>query len=246
MIRFRCTHGEPHPVVVHIPARKHSPLWLKLVGIWRHRFELGLPWPAGIEAVTWLDRDRPSLLGECFARNGWPLTKLFTYRPWSNREKLRLVADHARRDGPGLVLGLDADDVLLAGDPAELVSRFRQMAGRRLIFNAEWHCWPKGCPAEAAERERSLGPTKWHLNAGAFIGERPAVVEFFDEALRVAAGYRHPDEPDDDQSVLRQFWHRRDWVDLDREGRLIRCVCGPYTRRMKRKKFNVTVERLDP
>ncbi len=150
-------------------------------------------------------------------------------RPWENFSKINLVLDYLRnRSRADYVLHLDASDVLLAGDPAEVLNRFQEHFTADIVFNAERNSFPGSrqfgryyqpdepfsvlseeriAAIEAFERSTYPGPP-FFFNSGCFIGKREAVIELFTTAQDLKGFI--PEEPwtTCDQPPLREL-HRR-------------------------------------
>jgi FkbM family methyltransferase len=144
-----------------------------------------------VEIVTWSSYDAPTLLESVCSRLDIPLTVL---RPdnvveWSNMLKPQLLLDHLDRSTAKYIIGLDADDVVLLDSPDEIVRRFEDLyPDTKLLYNAAKVRWPrKSCPPvhKCDAFERTFKARCKHLNAGAFIGEREYVKEFYKQVMAV-------------------------------------------------------------
>lgn len=150
-------------------------------------------------------------------------------KTWRHICKLELIVDHIRRHpGPGLLLHLDAPDVLIIGDLHPAVEFFRADQKCDLLLGAEKNSAPgsrttrniKDSEVRFLSRieqfeESNYPPPFRHLNAGCFIGRKEAMLELFTEALQSRMTWKldsrlhHGDHMyNDDQLVLREL-HRQ-------------------------------------
>jgi hypothetical protein len=203
------------PALVHAPGRlRESPWWRPIerrVLAARHRYS---PCPE-LSLVTWNSggfgagfEGRGHRLGR-FERSvelrGLPVSVLGggIGSAWTNRMKLDLTIAFLERSAAELVLGADSADALLVGDPAAIVAAYCRQESA-VLFNAEINPWPPEL-AEIAEFERRVAPAPFcHLNAGAWIGRRDAVLEAFRAARRWSE--RSPIRPRSDQACWKQVY----------------------------------------
>lgn len=161
---------------------------------------------------------------------------------WKHIYKLKLIVDHIKRNPqPGLLLHLDAPDVLVTGDLQSAVDHFHSDFECDLLFGAEKNSAPGSktiggvtnseleflTRIEAFEKASYQAPFQ-HLNAGCFIGRKEYILEVFSEALGTRrqmklsshlpyGGYMY----DDDQLVLREL-HRRHYprIQIDHQNKV--------------------------
>ncbi len=122
---------------------------------------------------------------------------------WTNRMKLQLTIDFLERTNALYVLAADSTDVVLIGDPAEVLRRFRQQEAD-VVFNAEKNCWPADLP-DLQEWEEGVGqPPFRYFNAGVWIGRPEACLEVY----RVARRWSEELDiyPTDDQVCLKHAY----------------------------------------
>ncbi|XP_014457169.1 multifunctional procollagen lysine hydroxylase and glycosyltransferase LH3 isoform X1 [Alligator mississippiensis] len=94
-----------------------------------------------------------------------------------------------------VIMFVDSYDVVLAGSPGELLSRFARF-GRRVVFSAESFCWPDW---DLAPRYPSApAGTKPYLNSGGFIGFAPAI-------HRLVQLWKYKDDDDDQLFYTRLY-----------------------------------------
>lgn len=158
---------------------------------------------------------------------------------WKHIYKLELIIDHIEKHPrPGLLLHLDAPDVLVTGDLQPVVDCFNSDFDCDILFSAEKNSAPGSSTTreitesevgflsriEAFEEANYQAPFQY-LNAGCFIGRKEAILELFAEALRtreqldLSSRLHHGDYLyNDDQLVLREL-HRRHHprIQLDHE-----------------------------
>lgn len=148
---------------------------------------------------------------------------------WRHIYKLELIVDHIKtHPEPGLLLHLDAPDVLVTGDLQAAVDSFHSDFDCDLLFGAEKNSAPgsrttrniteseAGFLARIEDfEEAAYEPPFCHLNAGCFIGRKEYMLDLFSEALharfqmKLKSRLHHGDYMyNDDQLVVREF-HRR-------------------------------------
>ena len=224
-MKFINTYTGGFPIVLHAPgqSRNHE-LW--------QRIEKAVDtFPAvsvssDVEIVTWSSYDAPTLLERVCDRMRIPLTVL---RPdngveWYNMLKPELLIKHLEQSTVKYIIGLDADDVILLDSPDEIVKRFESMFPETsLLYNAAKVRWPrKFCPPvrECDAFERTFTARCKHLNAGAFIGLRETVLDFYNQVMDVErdkifhTAYRRMEQP----SVrVAAFPDNYPTIDIDRD-----------------------------
>jgi len=161
---------------------------------------------------------------------------------WKHIYKLELIVDHIKRNPhPGLLLHLDAPDVIVTGDLQAAVDSFLSEFECDLLFGAEKNSAPGSktisgvtdseveflARIEAFEEATYQAPLQ-HLNAGCFIGRKECILKLFSEALhtrkqfqlnsRLSSGGRLCD---DDQAILREL-HRSHYprIQIDHQNRV--------------------------
>jgi len=161
---------------------------------------------------------------------------------WQHFYKLELIVEHIRRNPrPGLLLHLDAPDVLVTGSLQPAVDRFCSEFECDLLFGAEKNSAPGSSTTrnitpseraflsriEAFEQAHYKSPFR-HLNAGCFIGRKEAILDLFSQALsgrmelQLTSRLHHGDFMyNDDQLLLREL-HRNHHprIQLDHECRV--------------------------
>jgi FkbM family methyltransferase len=176
--------------VLHAPgqSRKH-PMWERI----ERAIETFKPVTvtADVELITWSSYDKPTLLERVCDQMRIPLTVL---RPepgieWSNMLKPELLIKHLETSKSRYVIGLDADDIIILDSPDQIVKRFIEMyPDSSLIYNASKVRWPrKMCPPvkECNAFERTFNDRCKYLNAGAFVGNRETVLDFYKQVMAV-------------------------------------------------------------
>lgn len=169
-----------------------------------------------LTVVTYNTRAEPSLLERCAAHLG--LSRIAVLgrhlRRWQWSDKIELV-HHYLESGActtQYVLCLDGDDVLIIGDPALALERFRE-ADCDILFGGTRGDWPPSPECAAFEAAAAGGSNlrHCHLNAGGYLartsGLAPrlralmAAIDGGDDWCRAEHGF-------DDQLAWRQL-HRR-------------------------------------
>ena len=161
---------------------------------------------------------------------------------WKHIYKLELIVDHIRNNPqPGLLLHLDAPDVLVAGDLQPVVDCFLSDFDCDLLFGAEKNSAPgskttRGITESETRflsrieefEEASYQPPFRYLNAGCFIGRKECILDLFSEALHTRKQLQLSSRShygdylyDDDQLVLREL-HRRHYprIQLDHRNKV--------------------------
>lgn len=118
----------------------------------------------------------------------------------SNRLKIKATIDFLETCQTPYVFAADTLDVLLKGEPKEILRRFLTM-NCDMLFNAEAGFWPhdgSGLVKPAIDFERSV-PNKGfkHLNGGVWIGKTSTCLEFFKNAAKLNIG------PGSEQIILK-------------------------------------------
>ena len=205
-MRFQNTYTGGFPIVLHAPGQtRNHDLWKRITRAVSTFQPVKVS--ADVEVITWSSYDTPTLL-ECVCdQMQIPLTVL---RPakgveWRNMLKVELLIDHLKTSKATYIIGLDADDVILLDSPDEIVSRFEaQFPATSLLYNASKVRWPrKFCPPvkDCDKFERGFTARCKHLNAGAFIGHREVVQDFYEQVQAVErdtifhTAYRNMEQP---------------------------------------------------
>jgi hypothetical protein len=150
-------------------------------------------------------------------------------KTWKHIYKIKLIVEHIKKHPyPGLLLHLDAPDVLVIDDLQPAVDRFNSDFQCDLLFGAEKNSAPGSKTTRGINEsevrflsrieqfeEASYDPPFRYLNAGCFIGRKEYILELFSEALdirkhlQLSSRLHHGDYMyDDDQLILREL-HRR-------------------------------------
>ena len=161
---------------------------------------------------------------------------------WRHIYKMSLIVDHIKsHPEPGLLLHLDAPDVLVTGDLQNAVDCFNSNFNCDLLFGAEKNSAPGSTTTrnilenevqflsniEVFEEANYIPPFQ-HLNAGCFIGRKESILELFSEALstrtqlNLTSRLHHGDFlHNDDQLVLREL-HRKYYprIQIDHENKI--------------------------
>ena len=222
-MKFVNTYTGGFPIVLHAPGqtRKH-PLWTRIVRAVETFQPVSVT--ADVEVVTWSSYDTPTLLESVCNRLEIPLTVLRPKGEWYNMLKPELLLKHLETSTAKYIIGLDADDVVLLDSPDEIVRRFEDVyPDTSLLFNAAKVRWPRKACAPVHECdafERTFTARCKHLNAGAFIGKREYVAEFYRQVMAVErdkifhTAYRRMEQP----SVrVAAFPANHPAVDIDRD-----------------------------
>ena len=144
-----------------------------------------------VEVITWSSYDHETLLERCMGRLGVPVTVLRPDGEWTNVEKINLLVDYLPKCKAKYVIGLDADDVIMIDSPDSIIERWKETYPEsKLLYNGGHQRWPKRyCPPtrDCDRFEQVTFEGKWskHLNAGAWVGEREYVLEFYKKVQAV-------------------------------------------------------------
>ena len=184
------TYTGSYPIVFHAPgsARTHH-FWHGLV---EHSEALKpVQMSDDIEVITWSSFNQPTLLEDVFEKLGLPLTVLRPQGEWNNLMKVELLLEYLPTSKAKYIVGLDASDVIVIDSPDEIVRRWKEYYPKsKLLYNGGYQQWPKRyCPPTRAcddfEKQTFYGSRAKHLNAGAWVGEREYVIEFYKTVQKV-------------------------------------------------------------
>lgn len=153
---------------------------------------------------------------------------------WRHIYKIELIVKHIQNNpDPGLLLHLDAPDVLITGELQAAVDYFLALRDCNVLFGAEKNSAPgakstRNLPPsdrqfisriEQFEKKTYAAPFH-HLNAGCFIGHKQAMLDLFSRALQYRKGWKlegrlhHGDYLyNDDQLVMREI-HRQCYPEI--------------------------------
>ncbi len=111
---------------------------------------------------------------------------------WKMTYKMDLAIEFLKTVETPWVLGLDGFDVLLFESPDLILERFKSM-NKRMLFNAECEFWPSGklmndYMKQLKTYQDGLCTTSpRYLNAGCYLGERDACLQFTSFARSLTA-----------------------------------------------------------
>jgi len=148
--------------------------------------------PPELTIVTYSNRDEPVLIERCLRHLGIDHYTVVGegVTAWSWLHKVSLAHELMASGGAPTeyILCLDGDDVLLLGDPAEVLARWREL-GTRLLFCGTRGDQPSSPESWAFENSVYDDPLHRHLNAGGFVGETAYAQACLEEIL---AGAKEP------------------------------------------------------
>lgn len=171
------------PKTIHCPQCEHNDKLLKIFMLELTRTGTQVVFPEDLGIISWDSKGGQSILKKSLKFLKVDATFLGKDMIWANnRLKINLTNDFLKTTSKKYVMGIDAYDALLVGDPAILLEDFKQTK-LKLIFNATPGCYPP--VKELIEYELKLFPNKiWqHLNAGVWIGETEYCRYFFGKLL---------------------------------------------------------------
>jgi hypothetical protein len=172
--------------------------------------------PPELTIVTYSNYAEPVLLERCLSHLGIEEGVVVVgrgVRRWEWIHKVALVHELIASGGvrSEYVLCLDGDDVLLLGDPAEVVARWLA-TDSRLLFCGTRGDQPASPECWAFENSVHDDPQHRHLNAGGYIGETAYVGERLGEIVAAAAAREPWTQSEfgfDDQLAWRHEHRRR-------------------------------------
>jgi hypothetical protein len=144
--------------------------------------------------ITWNNSSEKGILEECLDDMGAPYIVLGKgIKKWKNISKLRLIGDALANIKTKYVMGLDSYDVMLLGNPREVVKRFKDFSCG-MLFNAGVKFYPSCHRFEEAgecfitrdweEFQAKLSDSYWkYLNGGVWIGKTTFCRRFFADCL---------------------------------------------------------------
>ena len=104
---------------------------------------------------------------------------------WTNRKKIDLTLKFLNTNTKPYVLGCDSSDVLLLGDPGEVLERFLQYKCDAL-YNAEVAFFPDEAGGKIRKFEESVGKKPFcYLNAGVWIAKHEACKKIHEMCLKL-------------------------------------------------------------
>lgn len=164
---------------------------------------------------------------------------------WNIFLRHEITLEHLKKQKHRLCLILDAFDVLLLSPISDLLCAYQALGSPPVIFNGERRAMPdlssfqhlkeesptlqRARQAVEWERMQKAGPAL-HLNAGCLMGERKAIIELLQEALKLRdsmdATYRKL-LGKSDQNIMRILHHEQHpMVQVDTHERLFQCLQG--------------------
>lgn len=246
MLRIRSTAHNTHPLVLHCPGprRRRHRIWREV----EQRLFAAPPTddgcPDDVAIVTWSTRADPenTPLLRSLTRRGVPRERVVVLaaEPWTNWCKIATTVAWLEQLGQGIriIMGFDADDVLVLAPPERIAAAFnaRPKVGL-LTFAAERHPYPPTkvlSPVSALERLRAATSGQMpycHFNAGCFIGARHTTQHYFNTVSRFGPLLSFPQS---DQGAWRMFYtnpqnvYARRPIDIDRRQELFAVAAGRY------------------
>jgi hypothetical protein len=199
---------------VHAPGDfKEEREWTDMVVQFMSDRELesnGRPCPE-LSIVTWSNYDGPQLLERCLGYRGIEYTVL---RPgpgfWSLFFKITLTRDWLQSGhGSSYILLLDCNDVLVFGQPDEIVSRFELMGCDVLLGTTPWDHPSVGPYFDFENRVYSEADPRWrHINSGGILARRDALLGYLGEIIATQGDYWYTEDGEtwqDDQYAWREM-----------------------------------------
>lgn len=205
--RIQNTMFDTYPLVFHAQGKMHkNPLW-EFVSNTYYSPKKDCE---RLDIITWNSRVRNDFLKQNGKQLGIFEESLGTLRhtvlgqdatQWYNRMKLTSAADYLAGSKFEFTLGADSSDVLLRGEPSEILERFLSM-DCDMLFNAELHCWPDSLdPAIKAFEESVASDHAFkYLNGGVWIGKTAFCKEVFERGKKLGQG------PGSEQAILKQVY----------------------------------------
>ncbi len=177
---------DTNPLIVHAQGKiEFSPLWEKI---------LVKPIPIvldnRLDIITWNSGKRNNIncnktLGtfekscELFGFTPTVLGKDYGSR-WYNRLKIDCTIKYLSTSRCLYTMGCDSSDVLLLGNPNDILGLFLEM-DCDLLFNAELVYWPEKPDLREFEEKIGIGPF-FYFNSGVWIGRTDFCLEFYKKA----------------------------------------------------------------
>jgi len=177
-------HGQPcHGITREVVADFQRLSRLVLRNPDRRRYAA----PPGVTFVTYSNRSRQSLIERCYEAYGIRGVAVLGrgVACWDWAVKVRLVLEYLDSGACATpyVVATDADDMLLAGDPAPLLERFLSYSCGILFCNT-FVDWPPHRGYRDFETLRYYArPLHCHLSAGGLVAERGVLASRLRELL---------------------------------------------------------------
>jgi hypothetical protein len=175
-----------YPLVVHAPDWEKNKFWPNLVRLFCKENQVIAS--ADLTIVTW-NNLHEGVFEKSLRLKNVPFTlKGSSDVTWSNYNKFKYNIEVAKTCGTKYLMGCDSHDVILTGDPIEIVKRFEQMECK-MLFNCEKHFYPNlSEPILQGWKsfQKKVSESKYQfLNAGIWIGETNFCLEFFQRANQI-------------------------------------------------------------
>lgn len=180
----------------------------------KHYSETSIALPDDISIITACNNPGLAMLIQQLERNAIPCENDAEVGSWwVNTKKIQHVCTALARIKTPYVLILDADDVLFANDPHDILDRFYRYE-RQLLFGATVHDHPKQLIDKISDRD-FRGRFRY-LNAGTAFGETKAAKTFY-SLVRDKHESGEIDNPDQSEQLIvrHAFAECTDWVDFD-------------------------------
>jgi len=174
------------PKVIHAPDV--SAIWSDMC----RRFFSAQHKPAKIDdrlkILTWNNLES-SPLEQCLEVRSIPYEVLGKHLvTWNNLQKFHLNLECLHRNKNEYFMGLDAHDVLVIGEPAEVIEIFQEF-DCDMVFNSETYFYPNLQIPYYQDNKRfqdTIASNKYrYLNSGAWIGKREFCLDFFNDCSKI-------------------------------------------------------------
>jgi|HubBroStandDraft_3_1064219.scaffolds.fasta_scaffold216422_1 hypothetical protein len=205
---------------VHAPSRfKGHHLWHDMVFRFLRDRQLkasGRDHP-DLSIISWSNYPVPQLLQRCLDYRGLSLTVLRPDNPgaeWSHYSKVTLTYDWLKAgNGNDYILQLDVNDVLVFGQPDQMIERFESYGCDVLLGNA-----PRSFPPREDHQAFEAGvyedaDPRWrHINSGGVLARRDALMRHLEEIMKAKESFWYSAWWDD-QMAWREM-HKRHYPSI--------------------------------
>lgn len=169
-----------NPIIFHAQGKpQFCPLWLAVKSMCGSKKIID----KDIQIVTFNNGN--NFIGKSNGNLEWSVQNQCTVmgsdiKEWKNIFKIALTVQFLENSEAKYVISADSSDVVIYSLDG-IIEEFEKKQCS-LLYNAEVKCWPADAVMESFEQSTFAKPF-CHLNAGAWIGERNAALQFYKECF---------------------------------------------------------------
>jgi hypothetical protein len=208
------TYYQTQPLIFHAQGKSEfCPMWAFVLKYWENSPKISYGDDSRLDIITWNSGEFNNInckknLGtferSCSVYGVNPIVLGQSYgKSWHNRLKILTTISFLAQSKKPYVMGCDSSDVLLVGNPREILDRFLQ-EDCEAMFNAELLRWPDKPNLEEFEKSVGIAPF-YYFNSGVWIGQRKFCLKFYREADIFSRKTKH--NPFSEQVCTKQAYH---------------------------------------